>query len=179
MVIHTMSVLGNISVVDFPEERLSAVVGWRNDPVVNKYLRPSYRTLREVQEWYEGYFCSRSNRLFAILADGTLIGYCTIEAVERTNNKCEVGVVIGEKAYWRRGIGSAVTQELLRRAFTGLRMHRVEAIIQGDNIASVRCFSRAGFRLDGRLRDAKCRDGRYVDLLVYSILHEEWQKSQK
>ncbi len=169
---------GNISIFDFPEESLSAIVKWRNDGDVNKYLISGYRTLEEVQERYRGYFSSRGNRLFGIRVDDTLIGYCIIIAVERNNNKCEVGIVIGEKAHWRKGIGSTVIRQLLKRAFTDLRMHRVEAIIQGDNVASVRCFSRVGFQLDGRLRDAKFRDGRYVDLLVYSILDEEWDRVQ-
>ena len=168
----------NISITDFPEESLSAIVKWRNDGDVNKYLRPGYRTLEEVQEWYHGYFSSCGNQLLAIKAANDLIGYCTIEAVDRSNNKCEVGIVLGEKARWRMGIGSSVIRELLRRAFTDPRMHRVEAVIHGDNVASVRCFSRVGFLLDGRLRDAKFRDGRYVDLLVYSILYEEWERAQ-
>jgi len=162
-----MNSFDNISIVDFPEESLSAIVKWRNDSDVNRYLRPGYRTLEEVQEWYYGYFSSHGNHLFGIWAGDTLIGYCTIEAIERSNNKCEVGIVIGEKAYRRKGIGSAVIRELLRCAFTDLCMHRVETIIQGDNVASVRCFSGVGFQLDGRLRDAKCRNGKYVDLLVH------------
>jgi len=173
-----MNVFGNMKIVDFPEESLSAIVKWRNDSDVNKYLRPAYRTLEDVQQWYRGYFSSHGNRLFGIRRDDALIGYCTIEAVERANNKCEVGIVIGEKAHWRRGIGRAVGGQLLKKAFADLGMHRVEAIIQGDNLASIRCFSRIGFRLDGRLRDAKFRDGRYVDLLVYSILREEWDGAQ-
>ena len=174
-----MNAPGNISVVDFPEEGLSAIVKWRNDGEVNKYLRPGYGTLEEVRDWYHGYFSSCGNQLLAIKADDNLIGYCTIEGVDRANNKCEVGIVLGERAYWGKGIGSSVIRELLQRAFTDLRMHRVEAVMHEDNIASVRCFTRVGFLLDGRLRDAKFRDGRYVDLLVYSILHEEWEGAHR
>ena len=168
----------HISILDFREASLPLIVKWRNDGDVNKYLRQGYRALEEVREWYHDYFSSRENTLFAIRADAVLIGYCTIEAVERSNNRCEVGIVIGEKAHWRKGIGSMVIRELLKTAFTDLRMHRVEAVIQADNVASVRCFSRIGFQLDGRLRDAKWRDGRYVDLLVYSILDEKWDRNQ-
>ena len=84
------------------------------------------------------------------------------------------GSEIDEKDYWHKGIGSAVIRELLKRAFTELHLHRVEAVIHADNVASIRCFARAGFQRDGTLRDAKYRDGRYVDLLVYSILDSEW-----
>lgn len=70
-------------------------------------------------------------------------------------------------------------QRLLSMAFINLRMHRVEAVIQGDNVASVRCFGRAGYLLDARLRDAKLRDDTYIDLLVYSIMDVEWLKAHE
>src|SRR5712691_4163572 len=117
---------------------------------------------------------TEANRLLGILADNQLIGYCTIEHIDRENHTCEVGIVIGEKDYWHKGIGSTVIREILKRAFTELHLHRVEAVIHADNVASIHCFARAGFQRDGTLRDAKYRDGRYVDLLVYSILDSEW-----
>jgi hypothetical protein len=46
----------NITIDEFPPDRLADIVQWRNDPVVNKYLRPGIRTLEEVQDWYAQYF---------------------------------------------------------------------------------------------------------------------------
>ena len=93
------NITSNINIVDFPEANLPEIVRWRNDSAVNKYLRPAYRTLHEVEEWYQGYFGSHGNRLFAIQAADSLIGYCTIEAIEKDNNKCEMGIVIGEPPF--------------------------------------------------------------------------------
>ena len=163
-----------ITLTAFPEEALAAIAKWRSDGEVRKYLRPGYTTLAEVRTWYRDYFSAEANRLLGILVDNQLIGYCTIEHIDRDNHQCEVGIVIGEKDCWHKGIGSAVIRELLKKAFTALHLHRVEAVIHADNVASIHCFARAGFQCDGTLRDAKYRDGRYVDLLVYSILENEW-----
>src|SRR5262245_35721512 len=165
----------DITITAFPEEKLSAIAKWRSDGEVNRYIRRGYTTLGEVRKWYREYFSSEANRLLGILVDDQLIGYCTIEHMNLEDKKCEVGILIGEKDYWHRGIGRAVVRELLKRAFTELAMHRVEAVIHADNVASIHCFSRAGFQLDGTLRDAKYRDGRYVHLRVYSILDSEWK----
>ena len=67
------SITSRIHIVDFPEASLPEIVRWRNDSVVNKYLRPGNRTLNEVEEWYQEYFGSRGNRVFAIQAADTLI----------------------------------------------------------------------------------------------------------
>ena len=164
----------DIALTTFPEEKLAAIAKWRSDGEVHRYLRHGYTTLGEVSKWYRDYFSSEANQLLGILVDNQLIGYCTIEHIDCNNHKCEIGIVIGEKDYWHKGIGSAVVRELLKRAFTTLHMHRVEAVIHADNVASIRCFTRAGFQCDGTLRDAKYRHGRYVDLLVYSLLDSEW-----
>jgi RimJ/RimL family protein N-acetyltransferase len=164
----------DITITAFPEEKLAAIAKWRSDGEVHRYLRHGYTTLGEVSTWYRDYFSTEANCLLGILVDNQLIGYCTIEHIDHENHKCEVGIVIGEKDYWYKGIGSAVIRELLKRAFTALHLHRVEAVIHADNVASIHCFARAGFQCDGTLRDAKYRDGRYVDLLVYSLLDSEW-----
>jgi len=130
--------------------------------------------LRLENQWVVNLTPCDRLQLLGILVDNQLIGYCTIEHIDCENRKCEVGIVIGEKDYWHKGIGSAVIRELLQRAFTALHLHRVEAVIHANNMASIRCFARAGFQRDGTLRDAKYRDGRYVDLLVYAILDSEW-----
>ena len=164
----------DITITAFPEEALAAIAKWRSDGEVNRYIRHGYKTLGEVRTWYRAYFSSEANCLLGILVDDQLIGYCTIEHMNLDDKKCEVGILIGEKDYWHKGIGSAVVRELLKRAFTELSMHRVEAVIHADNVASIHCFSRAGFQLDGTLRDTKYREGRYVNLLFYSILDSEW-----
>ena len=165
----------SITITAFPEEELSAIAKWRSDGDVNRYIRRGYTTLGEVRKWYREYFSSEANRLLGILVDDQLIGYCTIEHINLNDKKCEVGALNGEKDYWHKGIGSAVVREILKRAFTELGIHRVEAVIHADNVASIHCFARAGFHLDGTLRDAKYRNGKYIDLLLYSLLDSEWE----
>ena len=169
-----MSDRPTVTIADFPEEQLESIVRWRNDGDVNKHMRPGYRSLESVRAGWQGHSSSEANTLLAILADGDLIGYCTIEHLDRDNKRCELGVVIGEKRYWRQGIGSTVIRMLCERAFLELQMHRVEAVIHEDNTASIRCFSRVGFREEGRLRQAKYANGEYRDVLLYGLLRSEF-----
>ncbi len=65
----------DITIDDFPPDRLAEIVHWRNDPAVNRYLRQGILTLEEVQEWYAQYFSQAEHKLFAVYADKALIGY--------------------------------------------------------------------------------------------------------
>jgi RimJ/RimL family protein N-acetyltransferase len=134
----------DLTIDAFPPDRLEAIVHWRNDPAVNTYLRQGLRTLAEVQAWYTTYFSRAENKLCAVYADKTLIGYGTLEHMDTTHRSCERGIVIGNADYWNTGLGTRVVQRLTALALTTYHLRRVYAVIQGGNRASMRCFEKAG-----------------------------------
>jgi RimJ/RimL family protein N-acetyltransferase len=168
----------DLTIDDFPLDRLAALVHWRNDPTVNKYLRQGIRTLDEVQAWYTQYFARVEHKLFAVYADQRLIGYCTLEHIDTTHRSCEIGIGIGNPDYWNKGLGAAVVSHLTTLAFTRYHLHRVYAVIQGGNIVSKRCFEKVGFQHEGKLRDARYVKGEFIDLHYYAILEHEWTPEQ-
>ena len=167
--------MDDITLDDFPPDRLADIVHWRNDPAVNRYLRQGIRTLEEVQEWYGQYFARAENKLFAVYADKILIGYGTLEHLDTTHRSCEIGIVIGNPDYWNKGLGASVVTRLTTLAFTVHHLHRVYAVIQGGNIASRRCFEKVGFQHEGRWRDARYVNGVFIDLHYYAMLEHEWR----
>jgi RimJ/RimL family protein N-acetyltransferase len=164
----------DLTIDDFPPDRLAAIVHWRNDPVVNRYLRQGILTLDDVQEWYTQHFSGTEHQLFAVYADKTLIGYCTLSHIDPIHRSCEIGIVIGEKQYWNQGVGASAVTHLTTLAFTVYHLHRVYAVIHGDNIASRRCFEKVGFKHEGRWRDARYVNGAFIDLHYYAVLEQEW-----
>jgi RimJ/RimL family protein N-acetyltransferase len=165
----------DLTIDDFPPDRLAEIVHWRNDPVVNRYLRQGILTLEDVQEWHIQYFSKAEHQLFAVYADKALIGYGTLSHIDTTNRSCEIGIVIGEKQYWNQGLGALVVTRLTTLAFTVYHLHRVYAVIQGGNIASRRCFEKVGFQHEGIWRDARYVNGEFIDLHYYAVLAHEWQ----
>lgn len=165
----------DMTIDDFPPDRLSSIVQWRNDRAVNQYLRQGIHTLAEVQEWYMQYFSRAENKLFAVYAAKMLIGYCTLEHMDATQRSCEIGIVIGDSHYWNKGLGAMVVKQVTTLAFTRYHLHRVYAVIQGGNIASMRCFEKVGFQHEGRLRDARYVNGEYIDMQYYAVLAHEWK----
>jgi ribosomal-protein-alanine N-acetyltransferase len=164
----------DLTIDDFPPVRLADIVHWRNDPVVNRYLRQGIRTFDDVQAWYTQYFSQPEHKLFAVYADTILIGYGTLEHIDTTHRSGEIGIVIGNPDYWNKGLGALVVKRLTTLAFTRYHLHRVYAVIQGGNIASRRCFEKVGFQHEGRWRDARYVNGAFIDLHYYAVLAHEW-----
>ena len=166
----------DLTIDDFPPDRLADIVHWRNDPEVNAYLRQGIRTLEEVQEWYAQYFSRAENTLFAVYADHNLVGYATLEQMDTTHRSGEIGIVIGNPEYWHQGLGARVVQRLTTLAFTVYHLHRVYAVIHGGNGASRRCFEKVGFRHEGHFREARYVNGTFIDLHYYAVLEHAWTR---
>ena len=83
-------------------------------------------------------------------------------------------ITIGERDAWGRGLGTETTQLMLAHAFERLALHRVGLTVFSYNTRAIRAYEKAGFRIEGRLRDAITRDGHYFDEVQMGILAGEW-----
>ncbi len=115
----------DLTIDDCPSDRLAAMVHWRNDPVVNRYVRQGILTLEEVQAWYTQYFSRAENKLFTVYCDKALIGYGTLSHIDPTQRSGEIGMVIGDPHYGNKGLGAMVIKQLTTLALTRDHLHRV------------------------------------------------------
>jgi len=85
-----------------------------------------------------------------------------------------MGIGIGDKAYWGRGVGTEVMNILLRYVFTELNLHRLSLTVFEYNQRAIRLYEKCGFKIEGINREYHFRDGRRWDLVSMGILREEW-----
>jgi len=115
---------------------------------------------------------------FAIVIDGHAvggIGYTLHDDVERVS--AEIGYWLGA-AFWNRGIVTAALTALTRFAFDRhAELGRIYAVPYAWSTASMRVLEKAGYRLEGRMRQSAIKDGRVTDQLLYAILRDELSES--
>jgi diamine N-acetyltransferase len=161
-------------------EDLPTFVRWFNDPEVLHYLLMYMpMSLAEEEKWFEEQLQKQDGRIFAIEAiDGDQsvhIGNTGIHNVDWKNRTAEVGIAIGEKDYWGQGYGTDALKTLLRFAFQEMNLHRVQLRVHDYNARAIRCYEKCGFQHEGRQRQALFRDGEYHDVLLMSVLADEFQ----
>lgn len=117
----------------------------------------------------------RDNTWFAIEADTKFIGQCGLFNINETARTCELGITIGDKAYWGRGYGREAVMLLLDYAFRLRNFRRVWLTVQGNNERGMRSYTACGFREEGRLREHVWSNGAFVDLVYMGVLRDEWQ----
>ncbi len=111
---------------------------------------------------------------WAMSAHDQLIGGVELRQIDWRNRSAELAVWIGDQTYRQRGCGSDATRLALDYAFKLLGLNRVYYLAAEPNKAALASYRKAGFREEGRMRQALYRDGRYHDLIVLGMLRDEW-----
>lgn len=76
-------------------------------------------------------------------------------------------------AHQGKGIGTEATIIALDHAFTVLDLHRVSLEVYAFNPRAQRSYEKAGFVVEGRLREVLHWDGEWVDAIVMSVLRTD------
>jgi RimJ/RimL family protein N-acetyltransferase len=118
----------------------------------------------------------RDGARFAIEADGIMIGQCGLSGFNETDRTTELGIAIGDRAYWGRGYGRDAVRVLVEYAFRYRNMRKVWLRVWGNNERGIRAYQAAGLVEEGRLRQHVWSAGEYVDLVYMGILRDEWRQ---
>ena len=164
---------------------LSQFVDWLNDPEVRAGIG-SFLPLSQDEEdrWYEK-MLERPPEEHILVVEvheedrWHMIGSTSFMDIDWRNRKAEFGILIGDKNYWNRGFGTEITQLMLKHGFETLNLNRIYLKVFSTNPRAMRAYEKAGYILEGRLRQTDFRDGQYVDDLIMSVLREEWRKASK
>ncbi len=110
--------------------------------------------------------------------DGALIGLIRLKRSSPEDRHADFGIAI-ERAYWDRGYGTDATRTILRFAFEEMNLHRVSLTVLDYNTRAQRCYEKCGFRVEGRARSSRFRDGRWCDETLMGILRDEFGVSRE
>jgi RimJ/RimL family protein N-acetyltransferase len=166
---------------------MAALVRWYSDPEVGRLTRYQVEPMTgpEIERFFKSRLLSPDALAYAIeeQAGGRLVGFTTFSALDPDNGSVLFHITIGERDAWGQGLGTEATELMLEHAFERLGLHRVGLSVFDFNQRAMRAYEKAGFREEGRSREAILRDGRYFDEVQMGILREEWlvlhQRSQR
>jgi RimJ/RimL family protein N-acetyltransferase len=125
---------------------------------------------RDGREFLRRMRATRPETTFAIAVDGRAaggIGFVLREDVDRVSS--EVGYWLGEP-FWGRGIATEALSAVTQYAIATHGLTRLFAVPFASNTASCRVLEKAGYVLEGRLRQSAIKDGVVVDQLQYAFL---------
>ena len=108
---------------------------------------------------------------------GRVVGTCGFLHYLKEYGRTEIGYDLAP-SYWRRGIMSEVAAPILAFGFNSMKLNRIEAKVDPANAASIGLLTKLGFKQAGELREYEIEEGNFVELLVFSMLRNEFSVLQ-
>jgi len=150
------------------------VVRWRNRESVKKYFIYQGTFTREGQlKWIENEVNTGNVIQFMIIEKNTdrSVGSVFIRDVNKEHRKGEFGIFIGEDDVHGIGYGSEAAQLILDYAFNEANLHRIYLRALADNERAIASYKKAGFQLEGILKDDVYVRGEFHDVAWMSIIN--------
>ena len=159
-----------------------AWVTWLNDPEVTAHLSmPALIGQEDQLKWLQRMTGDPDHiRLFTVeyldQAEWVMVGHCNYQDIDWRNRNAEVGFFLGNKKYWDRGIGTETASLLLKFGFETMHLQRIWLRVYQTNKRAIHAYEKAGFVQEAVMRDARFKDGKYVSMVMMSILQKEWRE---
>ena len=83
--------------------------------------------------------------------------------------------LIGEPRVWDKGFGTEATALTVSYGFEVVNLESIQLGVNADNSRAVRAYEKVGFVHEGCRRKFIYRNRRYDDLVVMSIIREEYE----
>jgi RimJ/RimL family protein N-acetyltransferase len=131
-----------------------------------------------MKEWFEK--DKEEGSLFSIheLGEGKTIGFVELGSYEWSARTAWVGIGIGESDYQGKGYGTDAMNLLLKFAFHGLNLHRVNLGVFDYNKRAIRSYEKSGFKYEGTSREQIYKDDKRWDSINMGILKSDWEQMQ-
>lgn len=102
------------------------------------------------------------------------VGNICLQGINMVDRSAEYAIVLGEKDFWGKGVAREASNMLLTHGFMTLNLHRIYCGTSADNVGMQKLASYMGMKEEGCRREALFKNGRYIDILEYGLLREEF-----
>ncbi len=150
-----------------------ALVRYANNRRVAAHLRdrfPHPYTPADARAWIAHVEAEQPRLSFAVAtATEAIGGIGLVVGSDIYRRSAEIGYWLGEP-FWGRGIATRAVRQLTETAFAEHDLVRIWAGVFAGNPASARVLEKAGYELEGRLRQAVTKWEVNHDMLLYARL---------
>ena len=144
---------------------------WLNDPLVNRYLATRQADIVGLKRYIKKQQADINSFFVGIFSqiDDQHIGNMKLEPIDWNKKTAVFGLLIGNKNYWGKGVGTEATKLLIDHAFTKMGLEKITLGVMADNKAAIRVYEKIGFKIDKVKSGVKLESGEQINYLMMSI----------
>tara|TARA_X000000950_G_C13618302_1_gene538266 strand:+ start:169 stop:684 length:516 start_codon:yes stop_codon:yes gene_type:complete len=155
---------------------LNLLFEWINDRKLVEF-NSDYKPVswQEHLDWFSRINGAEDAQYFGIEtnSDRSLIGSCSLRRIDKTSGNAELQIRIGDSRYWSFGLGTQAVKKLVSYAFSDLNLKRVYLFVLADNERALRCYQKAGFKIERLQKNTAWMNGQSRDLKLMSVCNKQ------
>ncbi len=182
---YPLSIVGrNCRLVPFAEHHLNnpRYVSWLRDPQVMLYARRDFSptiSFDDAQKYVQALSKSTQDYFFAIetVHDDVFVGTLKLGHIDWNASVADLGIMIGDKAVWGKGMATAACCLALAYCFNELTMNKVIIGCKEPNQGMIKVAQKLGFTQEGYLREHNFFSGQHSGHYYFGLLRKEYSLS--
>lgn len=105
----------------------------------------------------------------------THVGNIRLSCIKPYHNSCALGIIL-HRDYMEKGYAYEAIGLLIKHAFSVMNIHRIQINVVDKNEGAIKLYKKIGVTHEGILRKAFYFNNEYHDIIVYSLLKNEYFK---
>ncbi len=145
---------------------------WLNDEMVNKYLETRQVVVSDLETYITEKLESDNCLFFGIFwkENNLHIGNIKLEPIDFEKRIANLGIMIGDKKFWGKGIATETVDLLVEYAFCELGLNEIRLGVISENESAIKVYKKCGFEILKIDKNAIDHDGKkYDQIWMYKI----------
>ncbi len=161
----------------FIESDLENVFKGLSHPDIIKYYGVNYKTIDETKQqlkFFEDLEKEKTGIWWAIcsLDNSIFYGAGGLNDLKKEHKKAEIGFWLFTE-FWGQGIMKEVMPVICNYGFNNLNLHRIEGLVESDNLNCKNAMQKLNFNYEGTMKDCEIKNGKFISLDIYAMLRNE------
>lgn len=139
-----------------------------------EYIMPI--RFEEVKKYCESVINSKTDIFLALYDknDGSFTGTLRISKIDWHIRTADVGILIGDKSKWGKGIATDAIHTVCGYLFNILGMRKLTSGCMAINVGMIKVFKKLGFQQEGVFRGQDRFEGSYCDHIYFGCFKDEF-----
>lgn len=133
-----------VEFVAYDEQFLKLSWIWLNDDEIRMLTQTPRFTEEDQQNWFDGLSKRSDYKVWGVVADSKRIGVVGLKNI--TKSSAEYWGYIGERAFWRKGIGEQMMLFAESKA-KELKLSEISLKVLETNVAAIRLYQKRSFEI--------------------------------
>lgn len=156
----------------FTDSDIDHVFKGLSHPEVTRYYGVSYNSLEATKlqlKFFSDLLKNGTGIWWAIcsLDSKVFFGAAGLNSLNKEHKKAEIGFWLMPE-FWGKGIINEAIPFILEYGFDKLNLHRIEAIIETENVNSKKIMAKLGFEHEGTMKECELKNGKFISLDIYA-----------